>query len=85
MPRIFFLFSFTLLFGLLYAQEENNKTEEEKNKIEVSAKHLESTKTTVTAKDGVVVYYQDSVIRADRASYNKETKILVLDGFWMAE
>jgi len=80
MSRIVFLFSFIFLSGLLYAQEGNNKTEEEKNKIEVSAKHLESTKTTVTAKDGVVVYYQDSVIRADRASYNKETKILVLDG-----
>ena len=73
MSRIFFLFSFTFLFSLLYAQEVNNK-------IEVSAKHLESTKTTVTAKGGVVVYFQDSVIRADRAFYNKETKILVLDG-----
>jgi len=80
MSKIVFFFSVIFLSGLLYAQEANNKTEEEKNKIEVSAKHVESTKTTVTAKDGVVVYYQDSVIRADTASYNKETKILVLDG-----
>lgn len=72
MSRIAFLFSFILLFGLLYA--------EEKNKIEVTAKHLESTKTTVTGKGGVVVYYQDSVIKADTATYNKETKMLVLDG-----
>ena len=72
MSRAVFLFLFILLFGLLYA--------EEKNKIEVTAKHLESTKTTVTGKGGVVVYYQDSVIKADTASYNKETKILVLDG-----
>jgi LPS-assembly protein len=74
MSKIVFFFSVIFLFGVLYAQEANNKTEEEKNKIEVSAKHVESTKTTVTAKDGVVVYYQDSVIRADTASYNKETK-----------
>jgi len=72
MSKAVFLFLFILLFGLLYA--------EEKNKIEVTAKHLESTKTTVTGKGGVVVYYQDSVIKADTASYNKETKILVLDG-----
>ena len=72
MFRPVFLFLFILLFGLLYA--------EEKNKIEVTAKHLKSTKTTVTGKGGVVVYYQDSVIKADTASYNKETKILVLDG-----
>ncbi|KYJ86264.1 LPS-assembly protein LptD [Sulfurovum riftiae] len=50
------------------------------DKIEITAKKLTSTKSTVTAKDGVVVYYQDSVIRADSAHYNKETKLLVLDG-----
>ena len=69
------LLLFILFLGLLHAEER-----EEKNKIEVSAKHLESTKTTVTGKDGVVVYYQDSVIKADTASYNKESKILILDG-----
>jgi len=78
MPKLLFLFSFTLFFGLVYAKESNNT--KEKNKIEVNAKHLESTKTTVTGTDGVVVYYQDSVIKADRAFYNKETKILTLDG-----
>jgi len=73
MTKTVFLFSFVLFFGLLYAEEVNHK-------IEVSAKHLESTKTTVMGKDGVVVYYQDSVIKADTASFNKKTKILVLDG-----
>ena len=73
MFKTVFLLYFILFSGLLYAEEENNK-------IEVTAKHLESTKTTVTGKDGVVVYYQDAVIKADTASYNKETKILVLDG-----
>jgi LPS-assembly protein len=72
MSKIVFFLSFVFLFALLYA--------EEKTKIEVTAKHLESTKTTVTGKGGVVVYYQDSVIKADTASYNKETKMLVLDG-----
>jgi len=73
MSKILSLFVFTLFFGLLYAEED-------KNKIEVSAKYLESTKTTITGKDGVVVYYKDSVIKADSVSYNKKTKILVLDG-----
>ena len=50
------------------------------NKIEITAEHLDSTKTTVRATDGVVVYYQDSVIRADKALYNKETQLLKLDG-----
>jgi LPS-assembly protein len=73
MPKILSLFVFILFFTLLYAEEEQNK-------IEVNAKYLESTKTTMTGKNGVVVYYNNSVIKANSASYNKETKILVLDG-----
>jgi LPS-assembly protein len=73
MPKILSLFIFILFFTLLYAEEEQNK-------IEVNAKYLESTKTTMTGKNGVVVYYNNSVIKANSASYNKETKILVLDG-----
>ncbi len=53
---------------------------EEKNKIEVTAQHLETTETTVKATDGVVVYYQDSMIKASSAFYDKKTKLLVLDG-----
>lgn len=53
---------------------------EEKSKIEVTAKHLVTTKTTVKATDGVTVYYQDSVIKATSAFYDKKTKLLVLDG-----
>jgi LPS-assembly protein len=34
----------------------------------------------VYATNGVVVYYQDSIIKAKSASYNKEKKILILDG-----
>ena len=50
------------------------------SKIEITAEHLDSTSTTVTAAEGVVVYYQGSVIRADKAFYNKKTQLLQLDG-----
>jgi len=73
MHKILFFLGLLLSIQTLSAAQE-------KNKIEVTAKHLASTKTTVNATDGVVVYYQDSVIKAESASYNKETKILVLDG-----
>lgn len=53
---------------------------EEKSKIEVTGKSLDTTKTTVKAAGGVVVYYQDSVIKASSAFYDKKTKLLVLDG-----
>jgi LPS-assembly protein len=78
MPKILSLSIFILFSVLLHANEEDGL--DEKNNIEVNAKHLESTKTTVIGTDGVVVYYQDSVIKADRASYDKKTKILILDG-----
>ena len=56
------------------------QAEETKGKIEVIAKSLHTTKNTVHAKEGVVVYYDNAVIKADTASYNKKTKLLVLDG-----
>lgn len=52
----------------------------EHSKIEVNAKKLDTTETTVKASDGVIVYYQDSVIKASSAFYNKETQLLILDG-----
>ncbi|SFZ97604.1 Outer membrane protein Imp, required for envelope biogenesis / Organic solvent tolerance protein precursor [hydrothermal vent metagenome] len=69
------LFSIFIFISLLHAQEEDKG-----KKIEVTAKNISSTKTTVTGSDGVVVYYGDSVIKADKAIYNKETQLLVLDG-----
>ena len=50
------------------------------NKIEVTAKSLYTTKNTVHADEGVIVYYDKSIIKSEHASYNKETKLLVLDG-----
>jgi len=73
MYRILFLFIVLFSVQQTYAQTK-------KNKIEVMAKELNSTKTTVNATNGVIVYYQDSVIKAQRASYNKSKKILILDG-----
>ena len=68
------LISVPLLSMFLYAAEPENTN------IEVTAKHVESANDTLYTKDGVVVYYSDSVIRADRASYNKAAHKLVLDG-----
>jgi len=68
----------SVLVSILLAEGVSNDTVH--NKIEITAKHLDSTQTTVTATDGVVVYYQDSVIRAADALYNKETHLLILDG-----
>ena len=68
------LFAFLLLCTVLLMAEE------EKTNIEVTAKTLHSTKTVVTGSDGVVVYYNDTVIKADKAVYNKETQLLTLDG-----
>ena len=73
--RLFLLF--WLIQSFLSAEEGSAPLHE---KIEITAKKLDSTKSTVTAKDGVVVYYQDSVIRADSAFYNKEIQLLALDG-----
>ncbi len=39
-----------------------------------------SRKDTVTATDNVIVYYEDSMIKASSAHFDKITKILVLDG-----
>ena len=52
----------------------------EAKKIEVMAKTLESTKDRVKATGDVVVYYDNSVIKASKATYDKKTKLLVLDG-----
>lgn len=50
------------------------------SKIEITAKQIEATETSIKARDNVIVYYADSVIKADTAHYNKTEKLLVLDG-----
>jgi len=58
---------------ILYANQESQK-------IEVLAKEMESTQTTVHARGGVLVYYKDSVIKADRATYDRASNLLKVDG-----
>jgi LPS-assembly protein len=53
---------------------------EQNNKIEITAKHIEGTKTSVHASENVLVYYQNTVIKANTAHYDKIKKVLVLDG-----
>jgi LPS-assembly protein len=75
MSKVFSLPLLTVLCaGMLHASEE------EKNNIEVTATHVEGTGSAFRAKDGVVVYYQDSVIRADEAVYDKAKHRLILSG-----
>ena len=59
--------------GILYADQASPK-------IEVLAKQMTSTKTTVVATGGVLVYLKDSVIKANRATYDRKTNLLILDG-----
>ena len=49
-------------------------------KIEVLAKEINATETTVESTSGVIVYYQSAVMRADEAYYDKTTQILKLRG-----
>lgn len=70
-----FLFILTLALGMQLLSASSDK-----NRIEIKAKHIESENDIVTAKDNVVVYFGDAVIKASSASFNKKTKLLVLDG-----
>jgi LPS-assembly protein len=58
---------------ILYANQASQK-------IEVLAKEVESTKETVHASGGVLVYFKDSAIKAKSATYDKTTNLLILDG-----
>ncbi len=67
-----------MLFALgilqsLYAKSINNK-------IEITARYVEATNTDIKARDNVIVYYADSVIKADTVHYDKTKKLLTLDG-----
>lgn len=70
-------FVFFLLLGVsiqtLFAETTSEK-------IEVLAKELKSTKTTISAKEGVVVYFKDSVMKANQATYDRKKSLLTLSG-----
>ena len=50
------------------------------NKIEIEAKSIDTKGDVATATDNVIVHYDDMVIHANSAAYNKQTHLLVLDG-----
>ena len=69
----FFLLSILVTMQILSAAADESK-------IEITAKHIDATKNIVSATDDVVVYYEDSVIKASSATFDKSKKLLVLDG-----
>jgi len=73
MLKFFFILCAVCGIQVLYAATDNNK-------IEITATHIDSTKDIITAQDNVLVYYNDSVIKASSARYNRTTKLLELDG-----
>ena len=69
---------FLILYAVCSMQVLN--AAEEHNKIEITATTIDSTKDIITARDNVLVYYNDTVIKASSARYDKTKKLLVLDG-----
>lgn len=68
-----FLLSVVLGGEILYANPVSQK-------IEVLTREMESTKETVHASGGVLVYFKDSAIKAKSATYDRKTNLLILDG-----
>ena len=69
----FFLTLLLFVSSLLEAKQTEGK-------IEVLAHTLESTKETLLGTGEVLVYYDDTIIKASRVSFNRKTHILDLDG-----
>lgn len=68
-----FLLSVVLGGEILYANPASQK-------IEVLTREMESTKESVHASGGVLVYFKDSAIKAKSATYDRKTNLLILDG-----
>jgi len=71
---------FFFLLVSMIAAVQIMSADSEKSKIEITAKHVDAADHIVKASEDVVVYYEDSVIKASSAYFDKSTKILVLDG-----
>jgi len=76
MFKSFFFFLIVYFFSTYAIYAENNS-----NKIKITANKIEATKAFVIAHNNVVVYYKGAVIKANSAEYNKEKKLLILDGY----
>ncbi|MCB4777331.1 MAG: LPS-assembly protein LptD [Sulfurovum sp.] len=75
MHKIIFLwFAYIVCINMVYANSKKN------NNLEVSAKEVKETNTTLHAKGGAIIYYQDMIIRADDVLYNKKEHHLIADG-----
>lgn len=72
-----FRYMFVLFLGIILSL---NTVLASSSKIEIQAKSIESTGDIATATNNVVVHYDDMVIRAASAVYNKNTHLLMLDG-----
>ncbi len=67
-----------LIHGTIYADELTQDKEPEK--IEIVATSIDATKTTAKASDDVLVYYGSTILRSDRAFFDKNSSLLTLDG-----
>ena len=67
-----------LFGGMFFLPSYAEKTDT--SRLEVTAHTVSATKSTLYAKGGVVVHYQESLIHADNARFDKQTHILILDG-----
>lgn len=61
----------TLSMSLLFASND---------KIEIKAKNIEAIGGIIRATDNVVVNYDNTIIKASKAEFNKDTQVLTLDG-----
>ena len=52
----------------------------DRGKIEITAKDVVAAADIIKAKGDVVVHYEDSVIKANSATYDKSKQLLILDG-----
>ena len=75
MSKFIPIFLLSIAVGIQMLSAANDQ-----GKIEITANHVDSVGDIVTAEDDVVVYYEDSVIKASSATYDKSKKLLVLDG-----
>jgi len=67
-----------LMHGAVYANEV--KQGDKPESIEIVAASIDATKTTAKASDDVLVYYGSTILRSDRAFFDKNSSLLTLDG-----
>lgn len=66
------------MHSAVYANEV--KQDDKPTKIEIVAASIDATKTTATANEDVLVYYGSTILRSDKAFFDKNSSLLTLDG-----